>query len=376
MKFLHVADFHLDSAFSGFERDVADQKRAELRECFADAMKIAKENEVDLVLMPGDIFDTPYCTANTRKFVFDAIANAGCPVVIAPGNHDYYTKNGIYADRSLPENAYVFNSNELGRFDFDDIGVSVIGYAFTSDRYDHSPLASGDVPLSGFNTNILCAHTELSNGFSKYAPLTTFEIAKYNFAYAALGHVHIAPEPQKVSESVIAYSGFPQGRSFDETGVGGAYLVDYDPKSGTTRVDRIKLSRMIYQIERVDVTALDCDKDVIERVLEMAKSKNYGENTALRVILVGSVSSDYSINEAKLACAKEFSHFALMQIKNDTTANFDLEYLERDISIRGEIYRELLPLLNSVNEEERAKASMALKFAFAALDKREFGIDG
>lgn len=375
MKFLHVADFHLDSAFSGFERDVADQKRAELRECFDDAMKIAKENSVDLVLIAGDVFDTPYCTANTKKFVFDAIEKAGCPVVIAPGNHDYYTKNGIYADRSLPENAYVFNSSELGRFDFDEIGVSVIGYAFTSDRYDSSPLA-GDVPLSGFNTNILCAHTELGVGFSKYAPMTVHEIARYNFAYAALGHVHIAPEPQKVNESVIAYSGFPQGRSFDETGVGGAYLVEYDPKTGTTSVDKINLSRLVYQVERVDITALDSDSDVINSILEMAKLKGYGESTALRVILVGSVSSEYAINEVRLASAKEFSHFALMQIKNDTTANFDLEYLERDISIRGEIYRELLPLLNSADEQERAKASMALKFAFAALDKREFGIDG
>ena len=54
-------------------------------------------------------------------------------------------------------------------------------------------------------------HGELGASFSKYAPLNAGEIARASFAYAALGHVHIAPEPQRVDNSLIAYSGFPQG---------------------------------------------------------------------------------------------------------------------------------------------------------------------
>ena len=123
MKIMHIADLHLDSAFSGFSKDMADRKREELRLCFVKAMKIAKDNEVKLVLISGDLFDTPFCSAMTRKIVFEAIANAGCPVVIAPGNHDYYNKNGTYADKDFPENAFVFTSGELGRFDFDDLGI-------------------------------------------------------------------------------------------------------------------------------------------------------------------------------------------------------------------------------------------------------------
>ena len=227
MKIMHVADLHLDSAFSGFEKDRADQKRAELRECFVDTMKLARERAVDLVLIPGDLFDTPFCTSSTRKVVFEAIESVGCPVVIAPGNHDYFNKNGTYNDKLIPENAYVFTSSELGRFDFDELGVSVVGYAFTSDRYEENPL-SGEVPLSDENVNLLCAHAELGTGFSKYAPVSANAIAKYGFAYAALGHVHSPQEPIKVGGTVIAYTGFAQGRSFDETGKGGAYIVDID----------------------------------------------------------------------------------------------------------------------------------------------------
>ena len=76
MKIMHMADFHLDSAFSGFDKDSSDARRKELRSCFADAMKKARESKVELVLIAGDLFDTPFCSAATRKTVFDAIVNS------------------------------------------------------------------------------------------------------------------------------------------------------------------------------------------------------------------------------------------------------------------------------------------------------------
>lgn len=371
MKIMHIADFHLDSAFSGFSKENADTKRAELRECFVRAMRIAKENGVKLVLIAGDLFDTPFCSAITRKAVFDAIAGVGCPVVIAPGNHDYYNKNGTYADKELPENAFVFTSDELGRFDFDDIGISVVGYAFTSDKYEENPLSS-DVPLSSENINILIAHTELGVPLSKYAPMNAPHISRYRFAYAALGHVHTPQAPISMGNTLIAYSGFAQGRSFDELGDGGAYIVDVD--AGGASLERVKLSSMSYEIERVDITSLSGDNDVIEKINSVIAEKGYDTSVALRVILTGAVPSTYSPN-TEIIRSEFTNRLALFQIRNKTVVGFDLGELENDITVRGEVYRTLLPLLNSENEAERQKGSLALKFALAALDKRELGVD-
>ena len=374
MKIMHFADFHLDSAFSGFEKSASDQKRLELRSCFSDAMRIAKERGVDLVLIPGDLFDTPFCTASTRKVVFDAITEVGCPVVIAPGNHDYFNKNGTYNDKSLPENAFVFTSSELGRFDFDDLGVSVIGYAFTSDRYEENPITP-DIPTSIENMNILCAHGDLGLSFSKYAPLNANEIARCGFVYAALGHVHSPQEPTKIGNSVIAYSGFAQGRSFDETGRGGALIVDIDRDSKRVEIERIPLSKMTYEIEKIDITSLSNDDDVIRAISSTVLERGYDENTALRVVLVGAIPSDYTPNEKTIVADSSLSNLALLQVKNECVSNFDLDYLKTDMSVRGEVYRKLLPLLDSADEKERKKASLALKFALAALDKREISFD-
>lgn len=374
MKIMHIADFHLDSAFSGFSKDASDAKRAQLRECFSRAMDLAREREVKLILIAGDLFDTPFCTSATRKAVFDAIAHVGCPVVISPGNHDYYNKNGTYADNNLPENAFVFTSNELGRFDFDELGISVIGYAFTSDRYESNPL-SADIPRSEENVNILCAHADLGAHMSKYAPISANAIARAGFAYAALGHVHVPPSPSTTGATLIAYSGFPQGRSFDELGKGGAYILDIDLETKAVACERVILSEITYEIERLDITSLDCDEDVIMRIEELVKSKNYSENTALRVILTGAVPSHYNIGEERIASAPSPAGLALLQVKNECSANFDLDYLEHDMTVRGEVYRQLLPALNSADEGERQKASLALKFALSALDKRELGVD-
>ena len=374
MKIMHIADFHLDSAFSGFSKEMAEKRREELRLCFVKAMKIAKENDIKLVLIAGDLFDTPFCSAVTRKTVFDAIANAGCPVVIAPGNHDYYNKNGTYADKNLPENAFVFTSDELGRFDFDELGISVVGYAFISDRYEENPL-SNDVPMSSENTNIFCAHTEIGVPLSKYAPMSVSSVSKYDFVYAALGHVHTPQDPIKVNNTLVAYSGFAQGRSFDELGNGGAYIVDIDVENKSATLERVILSSMNYEIERIDVTAISCDVDVAKKVESIILEKGYGENTALRIVFTGSIPSDYSINESAIRDVLASSRLALLQMRNETVSNFDLSDLENDITVRGEVYRSLLPLLNSDDTNERQKGSLALKFALAALDKREFGVD-
>ncbi len=370
MKILHLGDFHLDSAFSGFDKESADARRAQLRDCFVRSMKTARERGAGLVLISGDLFDTPFCTASTRRTVFEAMERVGCPVVIAPGNHDYYIKNGTYADRSLPANVFVFSSEELGRFDFDELGISVTGYAFTSDRYEKNPLSQA-VPRSETNVNILCAHSELGIPLSKYAPISVNAIARAGFVYAALGHVHVAPEPIVSGASLIAYSGFPQGRSFDELGTGGAYLVDIDLETKRASTERLTLSTLEYRIEKLDITACERDEDVISRIARLIEERGYGEDTALRVELIGAIPSYYALNEARITGAQEVGALALLQVKNETAANFDLGDLSRDMTVRGAVYRKLLPMLESADAGERARASEALKLALAALDKRE-----
>ena len=91
--------------------------------------------------------------------------------------------------------------------------------------------------------------------------------------------------------------------------------------------------------------------------------------------MTGAIPSDYTLNEKTIVTDSSLSNLALLQVKNECVSNFDLDYLKTDMSVRGEVYRKLLPLLDSADEKERKKASLALKFALAALDKREISFD-
>lgn len=373
MKIFHCADMHLDSPFSGLDVQKANDRRREMTTVFTDMMKFAREKDVSAVLIAGDLFDGIFCSEQTRREVFEALGTVGCPVIISPGNHDHYVKGGVYSDIHLPENVYVFKSCEMGRFDFDRIGISVFGYAFTSGTYEKGPL-SDMCSLSEKNINLLCAHTDIRYAVNKIAPINAEELGKLGFTYAALGHVHMPPAPKKYGTCTVAYSGFAQGRGFDELGRGGANLVEISDDGKNVKVERVSFSKIHYEIEKLDVTGCDRDTEVINKIGRLIRERGFDADTALRVIIFGAVNSSYTPSKHRIEADAGLPHLAMIEVKDETSPVLDLEYLEKDKTLRGEFYRQLLPMLNSADVRERKCASLALKYGLASLDRREIAV--
>mgnify|MGYP003494412719 CR=1 FL=1 len=86
----------------------------------------------------------------------------------------------------------------------------------------------------------------------------------------------------------------------------------------------------------------------------------------LRLRLIGRISPEIALN-MKLLTAQAFGLFYL-EVENDSVPLLNYDDLKNDISIRGALFRELLPMLESENEEERQLASNALRLGLAALD--------
>lgn len=86
MKILHTSDWHLGKLLEGRER-LSEQKAALLEIC-----QIADEQQVDLVLIAGDIFDTYVPSAAAEELFFttvEQLAKKGeRTVVVIAGNHD------------------------------------------------------------------------------------------------------------------------------------------------------------------------------------------------------------------------------------------------------------------------------------------------
>jgi len=85
MRLLHTADWHVGSTLAGLDR--FDETGKLLEELFA----AAQSEQVDAVVVAGDIFDNPMPGNASQKLVFDFFARlsgTGIRAIVLAGNHD------------------------------------------------------------------------------------------------------------------------------------------------------------------------------------------------------------------------------------------------------------------------------------------------
>ncbi len=370
IRILHTADLHLDSPFSSVTLDMGEAAKRELRKTFSDMIGYARAQQVDLILISGDLFDSGFATRETAALITRELENAPCPVVIAPGNHDPYDSNSIWSKKSFSDNVHIFDSSELSYFDFPKSGVRVYGYAFTASSMRQCPI-SGKTVEDGNTVNILCAHGDTSSALSQYCPLTYADLSSFGADYAALGHIH---NPEAENEALeakgisAAYCGCPQGRDFGECGIKGAILVDIEKNGGDVSVKRtfVPFSKKIYEEISVHLEGSENTAEIISEIRACIEDKSFGENTILRIDLCGYTAPGLVIvcEDIAEACRGDV---ASLTVTDSTVPQISAEELSLDKGIRGEVYRLLAPAMENGSPEERNEALNALKYALAAL---------
>ena len=116
----------------------------------------------------------------------------------------------------------------------------------------------------------------------------------------------------------------------------------------------------------LDVSGVLSTDDIKAKISELASERGYGKNTSLRLSLIGTVPFDLAINKRLLE--KSSLDLYELEIKDLTTRMPDAEQLKGDPSLRGEIYRMLLPRLESDDLTEKKRATEALWLALCAID--------
>lgn len=85
MKLLHTADWHVGKVLKGVSR--LDEQRAVL----AEIVEVARAEQVDLVVVAGDVFETSVPGADAQQVAWHtllALRATGAAVVVVAGNHD------------------------------------------------------------------------------------------------------------------------------------------------------------------------------------------------------------------------------------------------------------------------------------------------
>ncbi len=275
IKFLHAADFHLDSAFAALQPEQAAARRQEQRELLKDLSETCRQYECNLLLLSGDLFDGRSVYRDTLDALWEALSECGAKVFISPGNHDYIHPASPYLTRTWPENVHIFTSPKIEAVSVPELGCTVYGGAFTAPNMQNM--------LHGFQapeaqTNFMVLHADPLALDSPYNPISAGDIADSRLTYLALGHVHQRSNLNHTANTFYAWPGCPMGRGFDETGAKGVFLGEVEGNEVSCRF--LPFSGRRYECLRVKVK-----NDPLEDILSALPEKT--ERHIYRIILTG-----------------------------------------------------------------------------------------
>ena len=223
LKILHSADWHLDSPFLGFteqQRQVLKDAQRQIPGKIAD---LCRKEDCDMVLLAGDIFDGE-ATQQTVNLLKRELQHCGVPVLIAPGNHDFYGTGSPWQEDSWPENVFIF-TGDLESVTIQGLDCRIYGAAF---RSMDCPSLLEDFKAQGEEKYCIAVlHGDPLQRNSPYNPITSTQVRNSSLDYLALGHVHKAGTFRS-GETLCAWPGCPMGRGWDETGEKGVCIVTID----------------------------------------------------------------------------------------------------------------------------------------------------
>lgn len=256
MKILHTADWHLGQLFHEYDRTFEHQ------EFLNWLLKTIKEEQIEVLLVSGDVFDisNPAAASVRMFYTFLQQATAENPalqIIITAGNHDSASR--LEAPKPLLHSSKIHiigtvDKNADGTIDYDKLtvplynklgeikswclaipflrigdyptvpnapnpyseGVTTLykeAFAFANDKkYDHQTvIAMGHLHTHHAETSDMDKTERLIMGGVECIPATAFHP---EIKYVALGHIHKA---QRIGgKEHVRYSGSPLPMSFSE----------------------------------------------------------------------------------------------------------------------------------------------------------------
>lgn len=358
---LHCADIHLESPFHSKTPEQSALMRRELKKSFLSLINTVKEEKIDVVIMAGDVFDTPYVSAETVAFFKDAVSSVpDTKFVISPGNHDPICDGGVYTGK-FPENVHIFKSTDISYVDIEGTNLRVYGYAFVGTNVLETCPFIGVKPEDTSKINVLCGHAEIGDPLSPYCPASLSDIENTGFDYCGFGHIHLNEGVKTAGSVPYAYSGCLNGRDFGETGSKGAIKVIFDGKKPT--YESKIFSTYNYEEAKLDVSGTTDGSELRRKISTLVSE--YKAETFLRIELVGYVPTTLNIDVKALET--EINGVFFLEIRDLTLPLYGTEQLKSDPTIIGEFFRSLLPMLENGTPEERRIAAKALRVGISAL---------
>ncbi|MBI3091931.1 MAG: DNA repair exonuclease [Candidatus Tectomicrobia bacterium] len=394
-RLLHTSDVHLDTSFSGsgFSTSQGQALRAHIRRTFLGIIELALKEDVQALLIAGDLYEADRVTPDTVKFLDSQFRRLGeRPVVIAPGNHDPCTPTSPYRQHDWPANVRIFHSDEPACFDLGLAQVHGLAHLHADERRN---LMQRLRAASGPALQLALLHASDTRfdfaAKQRYAPFHPDDLAGRGFHYIALGHYHrcyrvdaplgggtallgVAAVDAAQSMSAAWYCGCPQARGFDEPEDCSCLLVTLHDEGSAPRVEvrQQPTGGKRFLSGELDCTSHDHSAALIAAIRAWIMERQAGDD-AVRLRLTGEQSPTLRLELHGILEQCRDAAFAL-KLVNTLRPAYDLEALAEEDSLRGAFVRTLRERLAGAEDEERPLIERALQFGLDAFADRELVI--
>ena len=360
-KVVHFADLHLDAGFawSGAFSAAARRRRHGLRETLLRIVRVAVDTKADAVFCAGDLYEHERATPDTAAFLKHTFANiAPIPVFLAPGNHDWYGSESIYAVNDWSENVHVFRESRLQPVDLAP-GLTLWGGAHlapqeTGNFLKHFHTTGSGVHLALFHGSENAWFLEQEEGKARHAPFDAAEIPMAGIGHAFLGHYH---RPQDAAHHT--YPGNPDGLAFGEEGERGAVIATIQSDGTICRERRHVGSRAVHDVH-LDVSECGSQQAVRERLASSVE----GLRGVARLTVRGDLDPDVDLREDDLRDVLA-NCFDAAIVRYSVRPGYDIDAIKVERTVRGKFVTDVLGS-NLTEDEQRRVLTAGLR----ALDGR------
>ena len=223
LRLVHASDIHLDTDYYGGPENLA--LRDYHRDVFARLLRRIEAEQPQLMLLPGDLFDSNRASADTIAWAMEQLARLPFPVLMIPGNHDCLEPDAIFLrhDFGAIPNVQMLAAAGGEQRELAALQVRVWGKGMVEHCTEFRPL-DGLPAADPERWNLAMGHGIYvgRDGFTfRSSPVEARQIARSGYDYIALGHHHALLDVS-ANGTAAYYSGAPVPISPDRAGT---YLV-------------------------------------------------------------------------------------------------------------------------------------------------------
>lgn len=364
---LHLSDLHLGWPAS-FLEDKAErfsQRRDGLLHRIS-GWALAPSQQIDLVLLVGDLFDTHRPAPGLVEAVLAdlrSLVAAGKTVITVPGNHDEITyHDSVYQRfRDRWPGILVTNPMPTAPLELQVAGQSVHLYSLaytgglTKINDYLQPVArvdQGGIHIGAFHGSLDWQSDE------RGLPIQSDALAAAAYDYVALGHIH-GPRVLTKGRTTIAYAGMIEGKGFSDPGCGQLTLAEFSEGRVISRLLPWEIAPC--RVEQVDVAFLESSDELDDLLRSWADPE-----LLLRVELIGTAA--WLLNVEQLVGRHQHSFYHL-EIVDDSLYLADelLAGWAAEATVRGQFVRRLTGQLATTPDQDlRRLLQLALRRGIAA----------